>query len=307
MSDFLMKYYEGITQQLRTEVELINSLITTHQGLKGTGNENALRELLTEFLPRRFAVDTGMIVDNKGKTSRQIDLVIYDALEYPALFSMAGVHLFPIDNVYATIEVKTTLDTKSAKEAIQNIRSVQELELVRVDLETMIYYTPPKPPLGLVFAYRSLANRKRPLPATVKRWFKPKSSADAPLYPSAVACLDQGIIARGKHFSLAEDEIKLSAMPILTSSGGTLDMLDLKKMPAGGIYTDSRGFMYPVIKLVEDGKSHYFPIDPARILLNFLLSLNDTLVSLHIDRASKPRVMFSRHYLGDPLKLSWSI
>jgi hypothetical protein len=45
MSNILQEYYEGITQQLRAEVDFINALFTP-QGIRGEGNETALRDLL---------------------------------------------------------------------------------------------------------------------------------------------------------------------------------------------------------------------------------------------------------------------
>lgn len=120
MSTILKQYYQGITQQLRSEVDFINSLFE-HQGLKGEGNEAVLRELLIKFIPKRYGVGTGVVIDQYGKPSRQIDIIIYDTFLYPSLLSLTSVHLFPVDLVYATIEVKTTLTSQTAKEAINNI------------------------------------------------------------------------------------------------------------------------------------------------------------------------------------------
>src|SRR5205809_3844987 len=108
MSNILTTYYRGISQQLRAEVDFINALFQ-HQGVKGDGNEGILRDLLIRFIPKKYGIGTGVVIDRFGNQSRQCDIVIYDTFLYPALLSLAHVHLFPVDTVYATIEIKTTL------------------------------------------------------------------------------------------------------------------------------------------------------------------------------------------------------
>src|SRR2546429_5894837 len=110
MASIIEQYYRGITQQLRSEVNFINSL-SKHQGVKGSGNEEILRDLLTKFIPKRYGVGTGIVVDKHGHQSRQSDIIIYDTFLYPSLLALATLHLFPVDIVYATIEVTTTLDS----------------------------------------------------------------------------------------------------------------------------------------------------------------------------------------------------
>jgi hypothetical protein len=65
MPDIISQYYQGIVQQLRSEVDSINSLFQ-HQGVKGSGNESVLRELLTKFIPKRFGIGTGVVIDRNG-------------------------------------------------------------------------------------------------------------------------------------------------------------------------------------------------------------------------------------------------
>ena len=72
-----------------------------------------------------------MVIDRNGKQSRQCDIIIYDTMLYPSLLSLTNVHFFPIDIVYATIEVKTTLTSSSTKEALENIASVKQLDFIR--------------------------------------------------------------------------------------------------------------------------------------------------------------------------------
>lgn len=137
MTDIISQYYQSIVQQLRSEVDTINSLFH-HQGVKGEGNEAALRELLTKFIPKRYSVGTGVVIDRNGTQSRQCDIVIYESLLYPSLLTLTNIHFFPVDIVYATIEVKTTLTSGSVKEALENIASVKNWIWYRIILQALI-------------------------------------------------------------------------------------------------------------------------------------------------------------------------
>lgn len=88
-----LQYYRGIVQQLRAEVDSINSLFK-HQGIKGDGNETALRDLLIKFIPKRYGVGTGIVIDRHGNQSRQCDIIIYDKQLYPSILSLTSVHFF---------------------------------------------------------------------------------------------------------------------------------------------------------------------------------------------------------------------
>ena len=127
----LNTYYDGILGRIRSEVDSINAIFS-HHGLKGQGNENVLRDLLSQFIARRFAVGTGVVIDHEGGVSRQCDIVIYDNHLYPSLLSMTSMHLYPVDLVYATIEVKTTLTSEETDDALEKLASVRRLKIIDI-------------------------------------------------------------------------------------------------------------------------------------------------------------------------------
>ena len=59
---------------------------STHNGKLGEANEQSFIKLLREYLPKRYAIDSGIIIDSQGKTSDQIDIVIFDPQYTPQLF-----------------------------------------------------------------------------------------------------------------------------------------------------------------------------------------------------------------------------
>jgi hypothetical protein len=96
---------------------------------RGTGREEALRRFLRDHLPKRYGVDSGFVVNSHGMQSNQTDIVIYDALSCP-VFSMETDktrNAFPIEGIYGTIGVKSTLTPKAFKEEIANSIAIREV------------------------------------------------------------------------------------------------------------------------------------------------------------------------------------
>ena len=297
MSQLLEEYYRGITQQLRAEVDFINSLFQ-HQGLKGEGNEAVLRDLLIKFIPRRFGIGTGVVIDRNGKPSRQCDIVVYDTLLYPSLLSLSHVHIFPVDVVYATIEVKTTLDSETAKNALENIKSVRSLDIIKDSWMTLesteiLKGSPPRrvaavagkeyqatPPVGIIFAYNSETQRFE----TFKDWFMPKTDAEAPNFPTMIGCLDQGIVKFIDISPSVGKKPEAYALPVVLN--GTDALLAQKGIKC----TTHDGTTYPVKRV----KENYLAIDQSRVLLLFLLLVNEFLATKKIN----PSIKFTKYYLG---------
>lgn len=200
MGNILSEYYHGIVGQIQAEVEYINALFE-HQGLKGSGNELKLVNMLKKFIPKKYGIGTGVIIDREGNQSRQCDIIIYDNQNYPDVLSISSSKFYPIEIVYAVIEVKTRLNLSSARESIQNIESVKSLKqsnqrfrvyptdpVEKIDDNTSFWETQsPTPPLGFVFAYKSKTNKLR----TFHNWYNSELNRN---FPDFVCCLDQGIL-----------------------------------------------------------------------------------------------------------------
>lgn len=303
MSNILRQYYQGILLQLRAEVDFINSLFH-HQGVKGEGNETVLRDFIRKFIPKRYGIGTGVVIDRFGNQSHQCDIIIYDTFLYPSLLSMSTVHLFPVDVVYATIEVKTTLTSEKSKEALQNITSVKKLDYIKNEFAALstqgtrgsLVICAATPPLGIVFAYNSNAKTGD----TYKRWFTPKNSEDTPMYPSLVGCLDIGLV----RFGPSPDQTSVlpevgmrpfcNTYPIARASEDESEKIQFVKLSRSlqeGEYFLYEGINYPVKKSGDN----FIAIDQSRVLLNFILILNDLLTLKRIN----PNLRFGESYLRD--------
>src|SRR5437868_7392359 len=77
--NFLDHYFASVYNKLEADALLFNRRLP-HAGLVGSENENAIADVITDFLPANFGVEVNAIViDRFGRTSRQADIVIYDA------------------------------------------------------------------------------------------------------------------------------------------------------------------------------------------------------------------------------------
>lgn len=118
LGDLMVGHYErqaylrSFAHDLIASSQRIDALIG-HSGTVGSYREDLLRNMLRKLLPKRYGVDTGFIEDSP----RQLDIIIWDAFNYPALFREGDVVVIPRAAVRGVIEVKTTLSSSTLLEA----------------------------------------------------------------------------------------------------------------------------------------------------------------------------------------------
>lgn len=133
--------FQGIANKLLTDFDQIQGQIE-HAGERGKQREAAVTAFLAKYLPKKYALGTGHVIDQKGDVSKQCDIVIYDAFNCPLLLVEEGYRIFPPEAVFGVIEVKSVFDAATTSESVQAIQSVKRLERG-------------EPIAGGVFAYRS--------------------------------------------------------------------------------------------------------------------------------------------------------
>jgi hypothetical protein len=118
----------GIFRALEAKVALVNAGLG-HQLTKGEATESDIRDLLVSMLPHHFGVGTGIIIDIDGRESRQQDVVIFDRTR--ANYSLNETsRIFFVDQVIATLEIKTRFTRQTLREALANVESVKQLRPV---------------------------------------------------------------------------------------------------------------------------------------------------------------------------------
>lgn len=97
-----------------------------HRGLKGDAVEDAVRDFLRSFIPRRLAVGTGEIIDRNGGRSAQTDIVIANE-DHPFTFTGDDPGLFFIEGVSGAGEVKAVLTTAHLESTVESSRRFKNL------------------------------------------------------------------------------------------------------------------------------------------------------------------------------------
>jgi hypothetical protein len=110
---------------------------------------------LAEHLPRRYGVTKGEVVTKSGDQSHSADVIVYDAMNCPVLYSGATTVL-PIEGVYGIIEVKSTMSKVEFGDASKKIEAFKRLAPRDLSvIQTREYVTVHRPsrPFGIAFGY----------------------------------------------------------------------------------------------------------------------------------------------------------
>ena len=128
---------ESLSERIRYIIE--------HGPSVGTYRENLLQNCLKKHLPERYHIATGFILG----LSNQIDILIYDSIDYAPVFREGDLVIVPPESVRAVIEVKTKITSSNLKSALNLLDSVS-------------YFDDNQPPFFRgIFAFESSQNEKR--------------------------------------------------------------------------------------------------------------------------------------------------
>lgn len=179
---------EDIAKKLKIDFDGVTRQIE-HNGVKGSTREDLLKDYLRDLLPNKYSISTGIIIDFNQNQSKQQDFIIHDAFNCPSFFKTDSNTILPIESVYATIEIKSTLNYDTLKQSVENIESVRKLhKLPNRNIISNDYNE--QYPLGFVFAYSSDYS----LEQIQKKLFELNKSVDGRHQISIVCVLDKGLI-----------------------------------------------------------------------------------------------------------------
>jgi hypothetical protein len=124
---FLSEAFTFEQRTLESKIKAAQSTIT-HDATMGNVIESQwISEFLQKYLPDRYAVGSGIIINSEGKTSDQIDIVIHDNQYTPNLLSQGSHQFVPAESVYAVIEVKPQINKQMLEYAGKKAASVRRL------------------------------------------------------------------------------------------------------------------------------------------------------------------------------------
>ena len=121
-------YYDALKHIFELESGVLTATLP-HAGERGRNDEERFRTFLAKVLPRRFSIGTGFLVCSNPAVppSRQMDTVIYDEIHNSPLHRELAAYVFPIEMVYATVEVKGLLTPSDLVPVLQSIARIRRL------------------------------------------------------------------------------------------------------------------------------------------------------------------------------------
>jgi hypothetical protein len=122
----VVDWFDGLEAVLHSESKL--SGLLQHGSTVGQAREFLVTRVLRTLLPTSVHIGSGKVIDSGGVSSKQIDIVLYDP-RFPFM-KVDGGGLYFVEGVLATIEVKSTIDSKKLRESLENCKSVLELNPV---------------------------------------------------------------------------------------------------------------------------------------------------------------------------------
>ena len=141
---FLREAFAAEQKVLAVQLDLSAKSIT-HNGAMGEVNEQHFIQVLRKYLPRRYEVDQGIVIDSNGSTSHQIDVIIFDHQYTPTLLDQHAHRFIPAEAVYCVLEVKPTISKQYLDYAAEKANSVRVLERTSVPIPHAGGEYPPKP------------------------------------------------------------------------------------------------------------------------------------------------------------------
>jgi hypothetical protein len=122
----LQTLYEKL--QDRLAVDLKNARDANEDpNAKGDASEGTWHQLFTTYLPHRYKVMKGIVIDCNGEESDAIDVIIHDRQFTPAIYQQFGLPYVPAESVYAVFEAKQQIDKAHVAYAGAKAASVRRL------------------------------------------------------------------------------------------------------------------------------------------------------------------------------------
>lgn len=112
-------------KSLISQYELAEAI--EHMPTRGQLREKYLIDFFKDVIPQRFNLDSGIICDAKGDSSRQLDFIVSDDTFLPAMALHDGVSLVPIESAIMSAEIKTSLTKSSLEQVEAQNNSIEKL------------------------------------------------------------------------------------------------------------------------------------------------------------------------------------
>lgn len=104
-----------------------NKLI--HSGEYGIYREELVKRWLRLFIPEKFGISSGFLINSKGEISTQCDLIIYDKDKTPKIETVENQRFFPVETIVLIGEIKS--DINSISQLNNHLLKLSEVKKIR--------------------------------------------------------------------------------------------------------------------------------------------------------------------------------
>lgn len=146
---FLRDSFSDVQNVFMSLLNLSHKSIT-HNGVMGDVNEDRWIDVFREYFPHRYKINSGIIIDSKGQSSQQIDIVVYDQQYTPTLLTQKKHQFIPSEAVYAVFEVKPVINKEYLDYAGDKAASVRTLSRTSAPIHHAGGVYLPKEPINIV-------------------------------------------------------------------------------------------------------------------------------------------------------------
>jgi len=146
---WLREAFVDVQAELALKIKRASQSIE-HAGTQGSVNEDHWIEVFRTYLPNRYEVATGFVIDSLGSRSDQIDIVIFDRHFTPTLLDQQSHRFIPAEAVYAVFEAKPHFDKPYFEYAGAKAASVRKLRRTSVAIAHAGGTFKPKEPFPIV-------------------------------------------------------------------------------------------------------------------------------------------------------------
>lgn len=146
---WLRDAFAKVQTNLRAQMALATQSIS-HAGTMGSVNEEHWLDLFRAYLPNRYDVATGIVIDSRGNRSDQIDVVVFDRHFTPTLLDQKNHRYIPAEAVYAMFECKPIIDKGYIEYAEAKAASVRRMHRTSVAISHAGGVFKPKEPFRIL-------------------------------------------------------------------------------------------------------------------------------------------------------------
>ena len=134
-----------------------------NSGVMGLLREVLLASLIEPLLVPPYKAGTGVIVDSRGHQSGQCDIIVWDDSIFRPVYSVRGAGIYAIESVVLVVEVKSTLELASYRQAAIVATQLKGMKILKpaVQGESQEFWIdePGLLPLHMVFGFKSDAEK----------------------------------------------------------------------------------------------------------------------------------------------------